>query len=177
LFNSDEIIPGIVNINRYFGRAGSKYRLFFGTKTYDEFINAMDNRYRGDTLTSEHMIDPNKLQLEADMQQGEASHTMIGAVLNNKFVFFDLACGYERVASSIRIKNINSGKYKSRSHKDLKELKELSTNEVVKILSRKVNSLISLKDILLEAGFKESDKPDLDLTTVNRDTLIELFSK
>lgn len=177
LFNSEEIIPGIVNINRYFGQPGSKYRLFFGTKTYDEFINAMDNRYRGDTLTSEHMIDPNKLQFEADMQQGEASHTMIGAVLNNKFVFFDLACGYERVASSIRIKNTKSGKYNSRSFRDLEEIKKLSTNEVVKILSRKVNSLISLKDILLEAGFKESDKPDLDLTTVNRDTLIELFSK
>jgi hypothetical protein len=51
-------------------------------------------------------------------------------------------------------------------------------NESVKILRRKTNVFLPLKDILIEAGFKEVKKDyDLDLTQLSRDTLINLFDK
>jgi uncharacterized protein YaeQ len=44
------------------------------------------------------------------------------------------------------------------------------------IMARKALSFVDLKDLLLKAGFTESDMPDLDLSTLSKDTLITLFS-
>jgi hypothetical protein len=55
-----------------------------------------------------------------------------------------------------------------------------SSKELVEILKRKAIATVSLKEILLEAGFIEAidlETPKLDLTTIDRSTLIELFSK
>ena len=52
--------------------------------------------------------------------------------------------------------------------------------EYLNILNRKVNTYINLKDVLINAGFVEYDKNvhnecELDLTDLNKDTLINLF--
>jgi hypothetical protein len=49
---------------------------------------------------------------------------------------------------------------------------------MIDILKRKSMSFVPLKEILLEAGFTEAtdENVGLDLTTIDRSTLIELFS-
>ena len=164
LFNSDEIVPGIVNVNRYNGKEGSKFRMFFGTQSVIDF-NAAD-------ICSEHMINPNKLQFEAEIKQGDMTQSMIGAIIDNTFYFFDLSCGYGKVMSAIKVKN-----HRNPDLVSYDDVQVMNTKKFTEILSRKVTALIDLKEILLAAGFKESNKPDLDLTNVDRSTLIELFSK
>lgn len=157
-FTSNEIPDGIVYVNRYRGDAGSKYRVFFGTADKDEF----DKMPFGDGYC---MVDPNKVSLEAEIQQGEASQEMVGLVMDGKFVFYSLSSSSGQIATAI-------------SRRDTKSTLIESMNESVKILRRKTNVFLPLKDILLEAGFKEVKKDyDLDLTQLSRDTLINLFDK
>ena len=44
------------------------------------------------------------------------------------------------------------------------------------IMARKARAFIDLKALLKKAGFSESDTPELDLTKLDKDTLIALFS-
>lgn len=157
-FTGDNVPNGVVYVNRYNGDAGSKYRIFFGTSDENDFDNKVfDNGYC--------MVDPNKISLEAEIQQGEASQEMVGLVMDGRFVFYTLSSGSGRIATAISRKNTQT---------TLKDAMEDS----VKILRRKSNVFIPIKDILLEAGFKEVKKDyDLDLTQLSRDTLINLFDK
>ena len=142
---------GVVYVNRYNGNPNSKYRLFFGSMDDKEYMGA--NFYRGYC-----MVDPNKISLEAEITQGEMSQQNIGIIINGKFVFFALSSGYGKIASAIR-----------KSKNDF-------TDDVVQILSRKSKVYLPLKEILLEAGFKESDTDfEIDLTELSKDTLISLF--
>jgi hypothetical protein len=55
-----------------------------------------------------------------------------------------------------------------------------SEDKLIKILERKNVSLLSIKDTLLAAGFWEATDDDtevLDLTMLDRNTIIDLFSK
>jgi hypothetical protein len=107
------------------------------------------------------MVDPNRISLEAEIYQGEMRQQMIGLIFDGKFVFYSLSSGYGQIVNAVRKKN--------GSMSDIDAL--------TKILHRKSKVFIPLKDVLLAAGFKESDKDfDIDLTQLNRDTLIDLFS-
>jgi hypothetical protein len=51
---------------------------------------------------------------------------------------------------------------------------------LIEILNRKTRSLLPLKQTLLDAGFWEATEDDidvLDLTNIDRNTIIDLFSK
>jgi hypothetical protein len=54
--------------------------------------------------------------------------------------------------------------------------------DIAEILNRKCRSFVDLKQLLLDAGFKEckrgtKENPiELDLTDLHKDTLIELFA-
>ena len=46
------------------------------------------------------------------------------------------------------------------------------------VMARRAHCFLSLRDLLLEAGFTESDKdPALDLTCLKKDTLLALFGQ
>lgn len=155
-FVADDTINGIVSVNRYNGNPNSKYRLFFGT---DNDPKSFDGDMR------KYMVDPNNIKLEAEINQGEMSQQSIGLVLNNEFYFYNLSCGYGAVKSAIR---------------NTKKSSKECNDELITILNRRTMSAITLKDILLEAGFWEATETDeevLDLTQIDRGTLIELFSK
>jgi hypothetical protein len=157
-FTGDNIPDGVVYVNRYRGDAGSKYRIFFGTANGEEY-NKMSFNY------GYCMVDPNKVSLEAEIQQGEASQEMVGLVMDGKFVFYSLSSSSGQIATAI-------------SRRDTQSTLAESMDESVKILRRKTNVFLPLKDILIEAGFKEVKKDyDLDLTQLSRDTLINLFDK
>lgn len=153
-FNGNDVPNGIVYVNRYSGNPNSKYRLFFGTADENEYANMV--------FTEGYcMVDPNRISLEAEIYQGEMRQQMIGLIFDGKFVFYSLSSGYGQIVNAVRKKN--------GSMSDIDAL--------TKILHRKSKVFIPLKDVLLAAGFKESDKDfDIDLTQLNRDTLIDLFS-
>ena len=161
---SHPIPNGVVNINRYLGNAGSKYKVFFGTDDWSN-VNKADKR------NGNYMVDPNNLQLEATMKSDEMSQQTIGMIVDSKFYFYSLSCGYAPVTMAIRHKN-GEGKfrYSGESYKE-------SANELIDIVNRKLYSTIALKQILQLAGFEfVTEDADVDLTIPDRSKLIELFS-
>jgi hypothetical protein len=117
------------------------------------------------------MVDPNKLQLEATMKSDEMSQQTIGMVVDSKFYFYSLSCGYAPVTMAIRHKNGESKfRYSGESYKE-------SANELIDIVNRKLYSMIALEQILQLAGFEfVTEDADVDLTIPDRSKLIELFS-
>lgn len=175
-FTGDDIVNGIININRYNGQPGSKYRLFFGIDTRKDPFNKTMAKY---------MVDPNNIQLEAEMNQGEMSQQALGIILNGRFYFFDMSCGYSAVKTAVRISKMRSdgiNKYNSPGYWNWYSNGGDTAGQdgLIEILNRKTRSLLPLKATLLDAGFWEATEDDtevLDLTTIDRGTLIELFSK
>ena len=175
-FIGDDITNGIINVNRYSGQPGSKYRLFFG-------IDTRKNPF--DKTMAKYMVDPNNIQLEAEMNQGDMSQQALGIILNGKFYFFDMACGYSAVKQAIRISKMRSGDVDKNDRISYwnwytGDGGHVGQDGLIKILNRKTKSLLPLKTTLLDAGFWEATDDDtevLDLTTIDRSTLIELFSK
>lgn len=153
-FSNDNIPNGIVYVNRYSGDNGSKYRMFFGTECFKNIDNVDMHNY---------MMDPNNIQLEAEIVQGESSQQFVGVIIDGRFHFYNLSCGNSRVSSALFRKN--NGHNKS-----------INPDDIVDIYRRKTNSMIALKDVLIEAGFEEvDDNAEIDLTQLNRATLIDLF--
>lgn len=175
-FTGDDIVNGIININRYNGQPGSKYRLFFGIDTRKNPFNKTMAKY---------MVDPNNIQLEAEMNQGEMSQQALGIILNGRFYFFDMSCGYSAVKTAVRISKMRSdgiNKYNDPGYWNWYSNGGDTAGQdgLIEILNRKTRSLLPLKATLLDAGFWEATEDDtevLDLTTIDRGTLIELFSK
>lgn len=148
---------GIIYVNRFSGNPNSKFKLFFGK---DDVKNAYKNELSG----SYYMVDPNKVILETMVTQSDASEMMCGVILDNKVHFITLSCGYNQVAQATRRLN---GK------------RQVDTEGLTQMLKRKALAMIDLKEILLAAGFREPKKdetPEIDFTTLDRSTLIELFS-
>ena len=163
LFENDNVPNGIVSVNRYNGHAGSRYRLFFGMDDAKHFGSVDDFR--------NYMVDPNNIKLEGEIAQSDASEQSIGVVINGKFYFYSLSCGYSRVKAAI---NKNAGR---KGYTD--EENAASAIDLTEILKRKSQSMLPLNDVLLDAGFwvaEENEEVGLDLTKIDRGTLIELFS-
>ena len=156
---------GIVHVNRYNGEAGSKYRVFFGT---DELTNIQT----ADTANGEYMVDPNNLQLEAEIKQDEMTQQTLGMIIDNHFYFYNLSCGYGAITNAIRHK-LGEGKFRY----DAESMKQ-SAQETIDIIRCKTLAALSLETLLVAAGFEVvEDDADIDLTQLDRGTLIELFSK
>ena len=148
---------GIIYVNRYYGDPNSKFKLFFGKDDYK--VNSKHN-----LSGSYYMVDPNKVILETMVTQTDASEMRVGVILENRVHFVTLSCGYNQVAQATRRLN---GK------------RQVDTEGLTQMLKRKAMAMIDLKEILLAAGFTESKKdetPEIDFTTLDRSTLIELFS-
>lgn len=161
LYFKKDIPSGIVNINKYHGNAGSKYKVFFGTTSLNDFNNReLHRKY--------FMVDPNEIQLEAMISQGEAAQQMIGMILDGKFFFYSLSTGYDAVTNSIV-------RLKQKQHD--RNAYQNAAQEMTAILTRKANTMIPVEQILTKAGFTFVDEDaELDLTVLDRSTLIELFS-
>lgn len=149
---------GIIYVNRFSGNPNSKFKLFFGK---DDAKYQVD---KYDLSGSYYMVDPNKIILETMVTQSDASEMMVGVILDNKVHFVTLSCGYTQVAQATRRLN---GK------------RQVDTEGLTQMLKRKAMAMIDLKEILLAAGFTEPKKdetPEIDFGTLDRSTLIELFS-
>ena len=150
---------GIIYVNRFSGNPNSKFKLFFG-KDDAKYHTAWDM----DLVGSYYMVDPNKVILETMVTQSDASEMMVGVILDNKVHFVTLSCGYTQVAQATR---------------RLNKKRQIDTEGLTQMLKRKAMAMIDLKEILLAAGFTEPKKdetPEIDFGTLDRSTLIELFS-
>lgn len=164
LYGANEIIKfkngcpnGIIYVSRYWGQPNSKFKLFFGK---DDFTSNYKNKLSG----SYYMVDPNKVIIETMVTQNDADEMMVGAIIDNKVHFITLSCGYGKVAQAVRTLNDD---------------RKINTESITNMLKRKAMAMISLKEILLAAGFTEvnaNETPEIDFSNLDRSTLIELFS-
>lgn len=134
---------GSIYVNRFNGKEGSKYKLFFGRKVMD-------------TLPRNYMVDPNCIELEVEMISNNREQC-VGYMNDNKIYFMNLTTGNAQV----------------------------SRNDLNGILKRKMQSYLPLKNVLLDAGFvlfdenmpnKEDVQITIDLTDLNKDSIINIFS-
>ena len=168
---TDDAVTGIVYVNQYWGEQNSKFRLFFGTDT---------NKAPFKQDMSKYMVDPNNLKLEAEMTFEDGRQFTLGLVNDGYFYFFTLGCGYNAVKNALYTKSAKENNVHERDWAARNKIAKAAEDELITILKRKTKSLLPLNDVLLEAGFwpaEEDDKNVLDLTTIDRGTLIELFNK
>lgn len=149
MYISGKAPDGILKLNKFSGGDKSQFRFFF----------ANEERKLGKTMG--YMVDPNNIKFDAMVPfEGQGEKT-IGILADGRFFIMDLGSGGHRVSTS--------GRY---------------VDAMLKSMKRKTKCFIPLEDILLRAGFsiweppkdgEEADKPDLDLTALEKDTLIQLL--
>lgn len=144
----------IIYVNRYSGSKNSKFRLLYGWD--DDLKKAPESNWRA-PHQKPYMVDPNSLHVKEDIIS-ESAQQMIGCIVNNKMYLMNLRLGEQRVSGA------KMNQY------------------ILPILERKSKCYLSLKTLLLKAGFKERKRDtkenpiQLDLTNLDKGTLIELFS-
>lgn len=143
---------GFININRYNGSDGSKYKLFVaneGVKT---------------TVRKNYMVDPTHITFDA-MCVSDTTQQVIGLVDGNRFTIMNVGNGYGQVS-------------RGRGNEQ----------KVFDALSLKACSHLQINQLLRDAGYIDIDTveetddwkiPDdakiIDLTTLSRDTLINIM--
>jgi len=104
-----------------------------------------------------YMVDPNDVKFDTLIEFNGQGQKTVGIIFDNEFFFMDFESGRNRASSG--------GKY---------------VQTIVDAMKRKAKCFISLKDILLEAGFTfvqdESETPDIDFTNLEKDTFVKLLS-
>ena len=152
LYIRDSAPDGIVKLNKFSGKDDSKFRFFFANEVLD-----MNKMYG-------HMVDPNNIKFDTMIDfQGQGEKT-IGMLIDGRFTLMDFNTGDRRVS--------RGGKY---------------VGTILDSIKNKADSFIPLKDILLKAGFKiwepakegeevEVKAPDIDFTSLEKSTLLKLFS-
>lgn len=139
--------------NRFCGEKGSKFRYFMG-------------RQKIDNLTKNYMVDPNTVEFE-EWTTSENRQEMMGIVMDNKIYLCKFGFGQSIISRG------------------------LTGPEKFEVMKRKLNSVVDFKKLLKDAGFVEWKKgmvyndpetgeekpvvPDYDFTTLDKDTLVNLF--
>ena len=104
-------------------------------------------------VTENYMVDPNAKVVDEELIS-DRSQQMLAIVCGGWIYLCDLSNGNGRVAGG----------------------KDAGRKEAV--MARRAHCFLSLRELLLEAGFTESDKdPALDLTSLKKDTLLALFGQ
>ena len=102
-------------------------------------------------LKAGYMVHPDSIAVSEELTS-DSMEKMLGIVCGGRAYLMDLRTGDSRVSGGAE------------------------PGQKERILARKALAFINLKELLLQAGFHESDMPDLDLTSLDKDTLITLFS-
>lgn len=102
-------------------------------------------------LKAGYMVRPDSIAVSEELTS-DSMEKMLGIVCGGRAYLMDLRTGESRVSGGAE------------------------PGQKERILARKALAFINLKELLLQAGFYESDMPDLDLTSLDKDTLITLFS-
>lgn len=151
LYYKNNAPQGFININRYSGNDGSKYKLFVANEEVQ-------------TLRKNYIVDPTRITFEA-MCVSDTPQQVIGLVNGNSFTIMNVGNGYGQV-----------------SRRNGNEQKSFDA------LSHKACSYLELKQLLHDAGYIDIDTVEetddwkipadakiIDLTTLSRDTLINIM--
>lgn len=149
LYMRNDAPDGIVMVNQFSGAPNSKFRFFFANECLDS--SNMKN----------YMVDPNNIRFDTMVEHdvtGLGRQMSIGMMLDNRFYLMQMGTGNSRVST---------GKY---------------APIIIDGLKKKAKCFIGLKEILYRAGFEilekdSEEKPDIDFTNLEKDTLINLLAK
>lgn len=143
---------GFININRFNGNDGSKYKIFVANEEKS-------------VLPHNYMVDPANIKFDA-MCVSDTTQQIIGLVDGERFTIMNVGNGYQNVSRKTSNEESN-----------------------FKALTLKSRSYIQMYDLLRDAGFIDIDTVEetddwkipadakiIDLTTLNRDTLINILS-
>ena len=104
-------------------------------------------------VTKNYMVDPNAKVVDEELVS-DRQEKMLAIICGGWIYLCDLSNGSRRVSGG----------------------KDAGRKEAV--MARRAHCFLSLRDLLLEAGFTETDKdPALDLTSLKKDTLLALFGR
>lgn len=140
------VLNGMVYVNRYNGAEGSKFRLFFGQQEIAR-------------LTENYMVDPNGIKLSVDMESNSGREQVVGLIADNTVTLMEFTIGNARSTDG--------------------------TLRVIDAMRRKAKCFIPVETILRKAGFVGINDeplvdspvtPELDLTQLDKSTLIKLMS-
>ena len=104
-----------------------------------------------------HMVNPNNIKFDTMLVSEDDCEQTIGMVIDNRFFLMDVKSG-KRIVS-------RSGSF---------------SRTIIENMRCKTKGFIGLKEILLRAGFEiaeEGEKPEIDFTNLEKDTIINLLSK
>ncbi|MBQ9440344.1 MAG: hypothetical protein IJU35_07135 [Paludibacteraceae bacterium] len=140
------VIDGMVYVNRYSGEEGSKFKLFFGQQEIAR-------------LTENYMVDPHGIKLSVDMESNSGREQVVGLIADNTVTLMEFTIGNARSTDG--------------------------TLRVIDAMRRKAKCFIPVETILRKAGFVGINDeplvdspvtPELDLTQLDKSTLIKLMS-
>lgn len=142
---------GIINLNRYSGEDGSKFRFFFGT----------GNKNTKNWKRTGYMVDPNHIKVRTDCVS-DTMQQSLGMTYNNRVYLMNLGVAGGRV---------------SRGNDDIIEALQRKVDTYVDLKSILLRAGFEDYDkIDLTDPDNEGVEIELDLTDIKRDTLITLFS-
>lgn len=134
----------------------SRYRGMENSK----FVFALAQTDKKTSLPHGYMMNPNDIKFQSDMYSLKPEQ-MVGFISNKKLYICDFQTSQSRVACSSTC--------------------GFTSQDFQNILTRKMNITIDLKQLLLDAGFKEFGESDknaeigLDLTDLQKDTIINIL--
>ena len=107
-------------------------------------------------LSIGYMVDPNSIVFKENATS-KSREEFLGAIVANKIYIGKFGFGESRISG------------------------RLNSKERFELIKAHVNSCLSLRKVLSDAGFREWDKksenePDFDLSTLNKDSIIQLFN-
>lgn len=113
------------------------------------FFAKVDKNY----VAKSQMVDPNNIVFQTQLEM-TSKEMIFGFNTNNRFYFSNIRMGNKRVGNG-----------------------ETVTQQYVQYAMQTCNTFIYLKDVLKDAGFEfVKDKPDIDLTVMDKSLLIGLLS-
>ncbi len=102
-------------------------------------------------LSANYMVDPNAKVIDEELVS-DRREKMLAVVSGGWIFLMDLATGRGRVSGGA-----DAGRKEA-------------------VIARKARCFLSLRELLLEAGFTETKDPEIDFRDLKKDTLLELFA-
>ena len=137
--------PAIVKVNLYSGEPKSKFKFFLAK----EKLQMKKDRFYGSSVN--YMVNPKNIVINVDCEMASSEQTL-GVITENKFVLAQFRTGKGRVAG------------------------DSVTNQYTEYVLNTLDCYLSLEKLLRDAGFTfTAENPDLDLSEVSKDSLINLL--
>ena len=151
LYCKDDMPDGVINVNRYNGEEGSKFKLFFGSDNIDER-----------KFTAGYMVNPNSVKM-TEMLTSTTREQMVGIVANGRAYLLNLNTGDRMVSRTNPSDMFEIFRRKAISYINLKDI----------LLKA---GFVEYDENDEEMNALENNGIGLDLTDLKKDTLISLFS-